>query len=366
MRSRLALAGVFCSSVLACVGAPREFADGDMEQPGVAAWSAYGTPTVLEKTSQAHGGTQALRVATDNQEAMGGGFEGVSRSLGEFEAGDRVRVSFWLRPLAGREVWIGMGRTSFEQIWRLFDTDWMAVVCDFRVRVAGRHAIWITQQGAPNEFLLDDMIVERIPALDLGTAAEADRVAVENAGARLWFCRRTGALCGLENLATGEVAAALGRRQPLFGLGVLRAGGTNVETVDFGQARLTACRPDPERRWIELDFAIADPAIGIACRIAAGEDGAFLCTGRLENRSDTTILDFSYPEVAGVRPARDPEALTLVHPYLCGQIVPRALSSTGCNATYPGRGGHGLAGRFGRGGAAWPCSSAIPRAPAPG
>ena len=133
---------------------------------------------------------------------MGGGFEGVSRTLGEFQQGDRVRVTFWLRPLAGREVWIGMGRTSFEQIWRPFDTDWMQVVCDFRARADGTYSIWITQQGAANDFLLDDFRVERIPRLALGQAPIGAR-RYRRLHRAVSPCRETGALC-IENLATGD------------------------------------------------------------------------------------------------------------------------------------------------------------------
>ena len=320
---------------LAAAGAPLPFPDADMEAAGTEAWKAYGTPARLEKVGQAHAGQQALRVATDNKEVMGGGFEGVSRSLGELTQGDRVRVSFWMRPLAGKEVWIGIGRTSFDQIWRPFDTDWMQVVCDFRVRASGHHNIWITQQGTANDFLLDDFAVERIPRPALGTAPAGERVSLGGAAGRLSFCRRTGALCGISGPAAPESFLPLPDRQPLFALRVLGPDGRGIEEMGFDQAALESLREDAGR--LTLVFALKPHPIRVTCRVARTAAGEFTFAGTVENRSDRTILEFAYPLLQGVRPALDSKALTLVHPYLCGQIVPNALRSEGCDSVYPGR-----------------------------
>ncbi|HOM82087.1 MAG: hypothetical protein GX785_18415 [Armatimonadetes bacterium] len=312
------------------------FPDADMESPGRDAWETYGTPVSIEKVRQAHSGQWALRVQTDNKETMGGGFEGVSRTLGELRQGDRVRVSFWLRPLAGREVWIGMGRTSFEQIWRPFDTDWMQVVCDFRARADGTHSIWITQQGAANDFLLDDFRVERIPRLALGQAPASQRVAIGDSAGRVWLCRETGALCGIENLATGETVAPLGERQPLFSLSVIDKE-RQTETIGFDRATLQQFAAAPDGSRATLSYAVRGLPIRVTLQVMRSAPGEIAFSAEVENRSDRSILEVTYPLVYSVRPAADPKALTLVHPYLCGQIQRDALRSAGCDSVYPGR-----------------------------
>ncbi|MBM4083751.1 MAG: hypothetical protein FJ272_03090 [Planctomycetes bacterium] len=332
-----AAASVLLLSAVTAWAAVVPFTDGDMEAPGREAWTTYGTPVSIEKVERPHSGRWALQVKTDNKDTMGGGFEGVSRYLGELNVGDRLRVSFWLRPLAGHAVGVGMGRTSFEQMWHFFDTDWMYVVCDFRARAAGRHSIWITQHGAANEFLLDDFVVEKIPALQLGAAPEAERVTVGDDAARLWFCRKTGALCGIQNLATGETLAVLGERQPLFSLGLLSRDGLSVEEVGFDQAQLESCQTENGGRRLTLAFTLRPAPIRVTCRVERVARGEFAFTADVDNPSDRTILDFSYPKVLSVNPATDPKSLTLVHPYICGQIAPEALKSAGCDAVYPGR-----------------------------
>ena len=293
-------------------------------KPGTRCLETYGTPLSIEKVRQAHSGQWALRVQTDNKETMGGGFEGVSRTLGEFQQGDRVRVTFWLRPLAGREVWIGMGRTSFEQIWRPFDTDWMQVVCDFRARADGTYSIWITQQGAANDFLLDDFRVERIPRLALGQAPIGQRVAIGDSTGRVWLCRETGALCGIENLATGEIVAPLGERQPLFSLSVIDEE-RQTETIGFDQATLQqfTAAPDGSRATLARR---ARPPIRLTLQVARSAPGRSPSPPRLRIGPTAPCWRSPIPRLLGASGGR-PKALTLVHPYLCGQIQRDALRS---------------------------------------
>src|SRR5687767_13866469 len=117
MREIVVAVAVLAASVTHAMAAPLPVPDGDMEAVGREQWETYGTPLLIEKDARARSGKQSLRILTDNKDVMGGGFEGVSRSLGQLKTGDRLRISFWLRPLAGREITIGIGRHRFEQIW---------------------------------------------------------------------------------------------------------------------------------------------------------------------------------------------------------------------------------------------------------
>jgi hypothetical protein len=327
----IVLAATFSRAQAAPVALP----DADMEAPNRDAWQNYGTPTLIEKSDAAHTGAQSLRVVTDNKDAMGGGFEGVQVPLGNFKSGDRVRVSFWLRPSEGREVLVGMGRSSFEQIWRFVDTDWMEAVCDFRVRGDGSHSIWITQNNAANEFLLDDFAVQKFERSNLGIAPVAERVALENPNGRLWFDTKTGALCGIENKITKEIYATLGTREPLFALEVLSADNRNIDVLDFSDARLEKFAANKNK--IEMTFRFEKPDVRLLCQVGSTPGGEFVWTAQLENNGAQRVLGLTYPLLQNVRAAREPKNLTLVHPYSCGQIQKDAAKSAGLDAGYPGR-----------------------------
>lgn len=315
-----------------------EVLDGDMELEDRGPWNIYGTPVTVEKSDFARTGQRSLRVVTDNVDTMGGNYEGTSRALGEFEAGDLLRVSFWYWVRDGRDMVVGIGPTYFMGRWVLpATTDWTRADLTFRVPQPGPYNIWLSQHNAATEFFLDDFAVELVRRPQLGEAPEDRRVSVTGGPLRLTFCRDTGALAGIENLATGEVYAPLGARQPLFSLQLLAEDGLGYETIPFEQMRLTdLSAPEPQR--LELAFRGREAPVGVAVAARLTDDGAATFTARVVNDADRPVMAFELPMVYGIRPAEDPENLTLVHPFVCGQIVPNAIRSTGCRTAYPGRG----------------------------
>lgn len=308
------------------------FEDGDCELPELGPWRVYGTPVAVEKVLQPHSGRRALRVVTDNQDTMSG-YEGVSHALGELQPGDRVRLRVWLRPLAGRPVVIGIGRTSFEGFWTFVDSDWFEAICDFRATAAGPHNVWIAQQNAPNEFLIDDATLDTVPRVTLGTVPGERRVALTSRLARVWFDRETGALCGIENLATQETPAPLGIAQPTFAIDRLADDGRSFETIGFDRARRRATRRNGDS--IAFEYVLDDLTVACRWRLVGTE-----LTGRIDVQNDGArpVMGVTFPLLQGVCPANDPGRLVLVDPYLCGRITPNAIASRGCDTTFPGRG----------------------------
>jgi hypothetical protein len=328
-------AAALCLGLLAPPVVAADFADGDMELTDRGPWNVYGTPVAVEKSTFAHGGVRSLRVVTDNQETMGGNYEGTSRGLGEFQPGDVLRVSFWYYVQGSKSIVVGMGRTSFEGRWVLSGTDWTQADVSLRCAHAGHYNIWMSQGGDATEFFLDDFALNVVQRADLGTVAEAQQAQLVGGPLRLTLCRQTGALAGIENLATGEVYAPVGQRQPLFSLELLSADGRAFEKVAFDEAKLSDLQlSDDEAR---ADFEVGELGARVTANVALAPDGAAHFTATVRNDSNRTITAFELPVVFGVCPAADPKALTLVDPYTCARIVRDALSSSGCQATHPGR-----------------------------
>jgi len=266
---------------------------------------------------------------------MGGNYEGTSHNLGQFEAGDVLHVSFWFSARESKPIVVGMGRTSFEDRWVLSGTDWTAADLTLRCAQAGNYNIWLSQEGSATEFFLDDFRFEVLRRPQLGTAPEAERATLAGGPLRLTLCKQTGALAGIENTATGEVYAPVGARQPLFGLELLTADGRGYETIPFTEARLT--KVDATQGRAQLDFEVPSIATTIVVTIAMHADGSASFTGTVRNGSQRTITAFELPMIYSVCPAADPAKLTLVHPYVCGQIQPDPIKAGGFRTLYPGR-----------------------------
>ncbi|NSW56261.1 MAG: hypothetical protein HPY44_09615 [Armatimonadetes bacterium] len=312
--------------------------DGDMELPETGPWSVYGTPSVVEKSDFARTGARSLRVVTDNVQTMGGNYEGTSRALGRFEAGDLLRVSFWYWVREGKQMVVGIGPTYFIGRWVLPpSTDWTRADLSLRIPQPGSYTIWLSQTDAATEFFVDDFSVELVRRPELGTAPVGRRISLTGGPLRVTFCPDTGALAGIENLGTGEVYAAVGERRPLFSLQVLDEEGLGYQTLSFEQMKLTGMSTqDPQR--LELSFRAQELPVSVTVTVRLSNDGAAHFGGRVTNDSHRPVMAFELPMVYGICPARDPEKLTLVHPYVCGQIVPNAIKSTGCQTAWPGRG----------------------------
>ena len=321
---------------VALLAAQPTFPDGDCEALDLGPWVAYGTPVKVAKVAQPHSGQRALQIVTDNLDAMGGGFEGASRTLCPLQVGDRIRVRLWLRPQAGKVILVGIGKTSFESLWRVTDSDWFEVVCDFRCTGAGLHKIWISQNQAAADFLVDDVSLQLRPRVTLGEAPEADRVALEAREARAWFDRSSGALCGLENLRTGITVAPVGVKQPTFALERLDSDGRSYELLGFEQARLTKFEVDRQHA-LRTDFELPDQQLAVSIRwTVAGDE----LRGTIEVRNDgeRPVTAVTFPLIQDVCPATDPATVTLVDPYVGGRVVPNAINSRGCETAFPGRG----------------------------
>ena len=152
------MAVLLCTSPLPTPAA--DFADADMELADRGPWNVYGTPVTVEKGPFARSGVQSLQVVTDNQETMGGNYEGTSHGLGEFQPGDVLRLSFWYNVKDSKSIVVGMGRTSFEGRWVLSGTDWTRADVSLRCTHPGPHNVWISQGGDATEFFLDDFALE--------------------------------------------------------------------------------------------------------------------------------------------------------------------------------------------------------------
>jgi hypothetical protein len=315
-------------------------ADADAEQPGVGPWAAYGTPVTLEKSGVARTGRQSLRVVTDNQDTMGGGFEGVSRYLGEYQVGDLIAVSFWFNTKAGQPLIAALGQTSFLSYSTFAGTDWTRADLALRCPRVGPYTLWISQVSAPTDFLLDDLTLEVVRRAQLGQAEKADLVSLTGGPLRLTLCRKSGALAGLENLATGETYAPVGLRQPLLGLQVLSQDGAGFENIPFARLRLQSVDVQPPTRATCI-FAVADLPIEITVSVELKDDGAAEFRGRIRNDSERRVTACEMPMLVGVKPVIDPANLTLVHPDHCGKIVTNASQSLGCQTTWPGQGAMG-------------------------
>ncbi len=323
--------------VAASVAWATEVADGDMELADRGPWSIYGTPVTVEKSTFARSGVRSLRIVTDNQDTMGGNYEGTSHLLGEFQPGDLIRVSFWYYVKGSKAIVVGLGRTSFEGRWVLSGTDWTRAEVSLRCAHAGRYNIWLSQGGSATEFFLDDFTLDVVQRPQLGTAKKAERVSLVGGPLRLTLCRRTGALCGIENLATGEVYAPVGQRQPLFALQLLSVDGRGYEDVPFEKAQLIGLDVSGSN-GAQADFRLKELPVQVTINIKMSADGAAHFTAALQNDSERKIMAFTLPMIYGVCPAAEPEQLTLVSPYICGRIIPDAVKSSGCQTTYPGRG----------------------------
>jgi len=309
--------------------------DHDMEAEGLGPWHVYGTPLSVEKSSHARTGMQSLHVVTDNKDTMGGNYEGTSRSLGAFEPGDLICLSFWYDVKGSGSIVAGIGRTSFEGRWVLSGTDWTRADLTLRCAQPGTYNVWLSQEGEATDFYLDDFELQVIRRPRLGTAPAEDRVALTGGPLRLTLDRKTGALCGIENLATGETYADVGPRRPLFSAELLAADGLGYEKLPFTEATLIELRQDNERA-ARLQYTLGKLVVTVY--VALADDGAATFTGSVHNATDRPLLSFELPIVSDAMPAEDPERLTLVDPYVCGRIVPDATKSTGCHTTYPGRG----------------------------
>ena len=310
--------------------------DADMEQTERGPWNVYGTPVTVEKSDFARNGLRSLRVVTDNKDTMGGNYEGTSHFLGEFQPGDLIKVSFWYWIRGGQSIVIGMGPTFFQTRDVLTATDWTRAEVSLRVTQPGRHNIWISQHGEPTEFFLDDFSLEVTRRPQLGTADASRQVAITGGSLRLTLCRDTGAICGIENLKTGETCAPIGQRQPLFGLELLSKDGLGYERLSFEDANLAELGVSSPN-LAKLTFQMKDAAIRIAVEIRTNEDGSASFTGQMTNDSDRRVLSVEMPMLYGVCPATDSAKLTLVDPHLCGRIIPDAAKSQGCQSRYPGR-----------------------------
>ena len=326
-----------CSLSLVMASAlAQDVADWNMELPDRVPWNIYGTPVTVEKSTFAHEGVRSLRVVTDNMDTMGGNYEGTSHSLGDLEAGDVLHLSFWYYVKGSKSIVVGIGPTYFMGRWVLSGTDWTRADLTLRCPKTGPYNVWLSQGGSATEFFLDDFALEVVKRPDLGVADEAQRVQLVGGPLRLSLCRETGALCGIENVATSEVCAPLGQRQPLFALELLSEDGMGCEAVPFDRFRLSDWKPQPDRA--QATFRLNGVPVQITVNIRMSDDGAAHFTGYVRNESDRTVTALEVPMLYGVCPAEDPENLTLVHPHVCGQIVPNAINSNGCRTTYPGRG----------------------------
>ncbi|MBM3499941.1 MAG: hypothetical protein FJX74_14875, partial [Armatimonadetes bacterium] len=310
--------------------------DGDMELADRGPWEIYGTPVTVEKSTFARGGARSLHVVTDNKDTMGGNYEGTSYSLGARKVGDLVEVSFWFNAKGGQTICVGMGPGYFVNAWWLSGTDWTRADVSLRCPQDGDYTVWISQGSAAAEFYLDDFIVNVTRRPSLGTAAPDRRVTLAGGPLRLSLCRDSGAICGVENTATGEVYAAAGQRQPLLGLELLTEDGLGYERIPFERLRLADLKVEGEGS-AELRFGVEGLEIEVAVSVRMGEDGSASFVGTLRNGSARTVTSLELPMVYGLCPAVNPDALTLVHPTVCGQITPKALKSDGCKATYPGQ-----------------------------
>ncbi|NOY83063.1 MAG: hypothetical protein GXP31_18850, partial [Kiritimatiellaeota bacterium] len=311
--------------------------DGDMEQSGLGPWHSYGTPITVEKTMFARSGKRALRVVTDNRNTMGGNYEGVSRDLGRFRAGDALHISFWFRSRGGRDLVVGVGPTYFMRRWVLDGTDWTHADLTFRAPRKGLYRIWISQHNAPTEFFVDDFAVELEERPTLGAAAPDRQVTLEGGPLRLLLCRDTGAVCGILDRATNTTLAVPGRRMPLFRLERLSADGAGFERLSFDRFRLERLDVRAPRE-ARLVFAGKDTAIRMEVRIALTPDGAAQFDGVLRNRGKRPITAAALPTLYGVRPSGKLEELTLTDPHVGGRTVRNAWHSDGCRTTWPGRG----------------------------
>ncbi|NOZ23011.1 MAG: hypothetical protein GXP25_18210 [Planctomycetes bacterium] len=314
-----------------------DFDDADMEKPDRGPWNIYGTPVTVEKSDFARNGLRSLRVVTDNEQTMGGNYEGTSHTLGKFQPGDLIKVSFWYWVKGGRNIIVGIGPTYFQRRVVMTGTDWTRAEVTLRVTKAGHHSIWISQGGAPTEFFLDDFSLEVTRRPQLGTAAEGQRIAITGGPLRLALCKETGALCGIENLKTGETYAPLGRRQPLFGMELLSKDGLGYERLSFENAKPVSI-DCPGPKLAKLTFEMKNLPIRIRIQIKMNDDGSANFAGEVKNDSDRRVLSLEMPMIYGASPAKDPKNLTLVDPHICGRIVPDAAKSAGCQTRYPGRG----------------------------
>lgn len=310
--------------------------DADMEQPGLGPWGVYGTPVTLEKSSTARTGQRSLHVITDNINTMGGGYEGVSRSIGQYQAGDLVEVSFWFYAKAGQPIIAALGQTSFLSSLTLTGTDWTRASLSLRCPRAGSYALWISQLSAPNEFFIDDLTLDVIRRPQLGQADKADLVSLTGGELRLTLCRKTGALAGIENLGTGETYSKVGFRQPLLGLQVLSRDGSGFENVPFERLRLLSMDAQPPAR-ATCRFTGIDLPIEVDISIELKDDGSAELGGKIINQSDRTVTACEMPMLLSVCPATNPANLTLVHPDQCGQIEPNAVKGVGGKTTWPGQ-----------------------------
>ena len=243
--------------------------DGDMEAPGLGPWRIYNKPALVEKSGFARNGLRSLHAITDTRSEQGRDHEGVSRFLGEFQPGDLITVSFWYWVKDGRDLIAALGPTFFQSSQVMTGTDWTRAELSLRVTQPGRHNLWISQSDEPAEFFLDDLSLEVTRRPRLGTAPEQGRVTLVGGPLRLTLCAETGALCGIENLATPQAYAPVGLRQPLFGLELLAPDQLGSERVPFERAKLVRLgRIDPAN--VTLDFEIGTPRIRVAIAIAMG------------------------------------------------------------------------------------------------
>ncbi|MEW6355540.1 MAG: DUF6259 domain-containing protein [Planctomycetota bacterium] len=314
-----------------------DFDDADMEKPDLGPWKVYNKPMMVEKSDFARNGLRSLHVVTDTKSELGRDHEGVSRYLGEFQPGDLVTVSFWYWVKGGRNIIAALGPTFFQSSQTMTGTDWTRAEVTLRVTKPGRHNIWISQADDPAEFFLDDFSIEVTRRPQLGTAAEGRRVSITGGALRLTLCKETGALCGIENLTTGETYAPLGQRQPLFGMELLSKDGLGYERISFENVKLVGFDV-PGPKLAKMNFEMKDLPIHVTIEIQMNDDGSAHFTGQVKNDSDRRVLSLEMPAIYDVSPAKDPKNLTLVDPHVCGRIVPDAAKSQGCQTTYPGRG----------------------------
>lgn len=222
----------YVPSISPTVGADTT-ADGDMEAAGVASWPASGSPTTREKSgTQAHGGSQSLRIVTDE------GAEGAQQIRGATATNQWVEWGAWGYLQTGELNITG----SFGIAAAKFITStgsWQQFLATDLVTGTNPRMIFRSYNIAASEFFVDDV---HFKAITLATCFDNPKTgaAVTNVGANVSVVDRTkaGVVANLDSISNPQnyVLAVIDQAkawlyQVSAGVYTAKINGTNITYV---------------------------------------------------------------------------------------------------------------------------------------